>query len=230
MLKGSALAALAASSRPARRATITKGTQQTVTVNTDPAGAACTLTRDGKPLAVVNPTPGSMPIEKGMGPVAIACKRPGYQDAAGTMTSEFQAMTFGNILFGGLIGVAVDAASGAMHEYPAMVTITMIPEEFASIAERDAFFEKMKATLVQEAAEVKERINKQCRDTQCASELAAAEAQPKPSWPRSNRRRRSPGCGHRRLALQSRSTVPSRRLGPGRNENPKRPLGRRREA
>jgi len=177
MLKGSALAALAALIAACSGcATITKGTQQTVTVNTDPAGAACTLTRDGKPLAVVNPTPGSMPIEKGMGPVAIACKRPGYQDAEGTMTSEFQAMTFGNILFGGLIGVAVDAASGAMHEYPAMVTITMIPEEFASIAERDAFFEKMKATLAQEAAEVKERINKQCRDTQCASELAAADA------------------------------------------------------
>ena len=40
------------------------------------------------------------------------------------MASEFQAMTFGNILFGGLIGVVVDAASGATHEYPPLVTIT----------------------------------------------------------------------------------------------------------
>ncbi len=177
MLKGHAIAAMAAFVAACSGcATITKGPQQTVTVNTDPAGATCTLTRDAKPLAVVNPTPGSIPIEKGMGPIVIACKRTGYQDAAGTMTSEFQAMTFGNILFGGLIGVAVDAASGAMHEYPAMVTITMIPEEFASTAERDAFFEGMKTTLLQEAAEVKERINKQCRDAQCATELAAADA------------------------------------------------------
>lgn len=157
-------------------ATLTKGTSQTVTVSTDPSGATCTLTRDSKPLAIINPTPGSMPIEKGMGAIAIICKRAGYLDSAGTMTSEFQAMTFGNILFGGLIGVAVDAASGAMHEYPAMVTITLIPEEFASTAERDAFFDRMKATLMRESAEVKERIGKQCRDSQCAPELEAAEA------------------------------------------------------
>lgn len=177
MCRGIALAALAAIvALGSGCATITKGTTQTVTVSTDPTGAVCTLTRDSKPLAIINPTPGSMPIEKGMGAIAIICKRQGYQDSAGTMTSEFQAMTFGNILFGGLIGVAVDAASGAMHEYPAMVTITMIPEEFATTADRDAFFDRMKASLMQEAKEVKERIGKQCRDTQCASELEAADA------------------------------------------------------
>lgn len=157
-------------------ATLTKGTSQTVTVNTDPAGAICTLTRDSKPLAVINPTPGSIPVEKGMGNIAVICKRQSYQDAAGTLASQFQAMTFGNILFGGLIGVAVDAASGAMHEYPAMVTITLIPEEFESIADRDMFFDRMKATLLQESAEVKERISKSCREAQCASELEAAQA------------------------------------------------------
>ena len=156
-------------------ATITKGTQQTVTVNTDPTGAICNLTRDAKPLAVVNPTPGSIPVEKGRGTIAIICKRDGYLEAAGTMASEFQAMTFGNILFGGLIGIAVDAASGAMHEYPSMVTITLIPELFDSDAARDAFFDKMKATLMQESKEVKERIEKSCREAQCASELSAAD-------------------------------------------------------
>ncbi|MBK7334296.1 MAG: hypothetical protein IPI87_19065 [Betaproteobacteria bacterium] len=35
-----------------------------------PTGATCTLTRsDAKPLAVINPTPGSMPIDKGMGAI-----------------------------------------------------------------------------------------------------------------------------------------------------------------
>ena len=47
-------------------ATLTKGTSQTVTVNTDPTGATCTLTRDAKPLAVINPTPGSMPKSSAM--------------------------------------------------------------------------------------------------------------------------------------------------------------------
>ena len=157
-------------------ATLTKGTSQTVTVNTDPTGATCTLTRDAQPLAVVNPTPGSIPISKGAGTVAIICKRSGYLEAAGAMTSEFQAMTFGNILFGGLIGVVVDAASGATHEYPAMVTITMIPEEFPTVAERDAFFERMKTTLTREAAEVKGRIATRCGASDCTYELEAADA------------------------------------------------------
>jgi hypothetical protein len=157
-------------------ATLTKGASQTVTINTDPAGAMCTLSRDGKPVAVVNPTPGSMPVEKSSGTISVICKKSGFQDAAGVMASEFQAMTFGNILFGGLIGLAVDAASGAMNKYPDMVTITLIPEEFLTPDARDRFFDAMKATLLRESAEVKERIAKVCRPEQCASELAAADA------------------------------------------------------
>lgn len=157
-------------------ATLTKGSTQTVTVDTDPSGAVCTLTRDAKPLAVVNPTPGSVPITKSSGAISVICKKDKYLDAAGTMTSEFQAVTFGNILFGGLIGIAVDAASGATHEYPAQVTITMIPAQFPTLTDRDTFFERMRQTLLKEAAEVKERIAKSCNGAQCDKELAAAEA------------------------------------------------------
>jgi hypothetical protein len=153
-------------------ATITKGTQQTITISTDPAGAVCNLTRDAKPLAVVNPTPGSIPIEKAMGSISILCKKPGYLDAAGALASEFQAWTFGNIILGGLIGIAVDAASGAMHEYPAMVTITLEPEIFATALERDAFFDKMKTNLQREVAEVRERTEKLCRQN-CESQFTA---------------------------------------------------------
>jgi len=49
-------------------------------------------------------------VEKGQGTVAVACRKQGYLEAAGNLASEFQAMTFGNILFGGIIGVVVDAA------------------------------------------------------------------------------------------------------------------------
>ena len=157
-------------------ATLTKGTTQTVTVNTDPSGAICTLSRDGKQIAVVNPTPGSIPVEKASAALSVICKKSSYQDSAGVLASEFQAMTFGNILFGGLIGVVVDAASGAMNKYPEMVTITMIPEEFPDAATRDRFFDDMKANLLREAAEVKDRIVKICRADSCESELAAADA------------------------------------------------------
>ena len=84
-------------------------------------------------------------------------------------------MTFGNILFGGIVGVVVDAASGAMHQYPETVTITLIPEAFATMAERDAFFNRMRASLEREVAEVRDRITKMCRPSNCESDLAAAQ-------------------------------------------------------
>ena len=158
-------------------ATITKGTQQTVTIATDPSGASCEMTRDAKPLAVVNPTPGSIPIEKARGSIAILCKKATFKDASGVLASEFQAMTFGNIILGGLIGIAVDAASGAMHEYPAMVTITLEPEIFATAADRDAFFDKLKAELTREVAQVRERTAKLCRDTCDNQMIAIAEGE-----------------------------------------------------
>jgi hypothetical protein len=32
-------------------------------------------------------------------------------------------MAFGNILFGGVIGVGVDVATGAAYDYPALITV-----------------------------------------------------------------------------------------------------------
>jgi len=157
-------------------ATITKGSSQTVTIDTKPPGATCTLTRGGKRFAIVNPTPGAISVEKSSDAISLSCTKDGYLESAGTLESSFQAMTFGNILFGGLIGVAVDAASGAMHEYQPLVTITLIPEEFASAAERDAFFVDMKAEFLKEAKEVTARIEKQCNpQTDCDNQLKAAE-------------------------------------------------------
>jgi len=157
-------------------ATLTKGGSQTVTVDTDPSGAVCTLARDAKTLAVINPTPGSVPVEKAKGTIAIGCTKQGYLEASGNLASEFQAMTFGNILFGGIVGIVVDAASGAMHEYPAKVTITLIPDAFGTVAARDEFFDRMLAALEREAAEVKERIDQKCARGDCERQLAAAEA------------------------------------------------------
>jgi hypothetical protein len=157
-------------------ATLTKGTSQTVTVDTDPSGAACTLTRDAKPVAFVNPTPGSVPVEKAQGTISVACTKQGFLEAAGDLASEFQAMTFGNILFGGIVGVVVDAASGAMHRYPDRVTITLIPAEFATAQARDEFFDRMRAALEREADEVKGRIDRTCARGDCDRQLAAAEA------------------------------------------------------
>jgi hypothetical protein len=42
-----------------------------------------------------------------------------------SVSSSLKAMTFGNIIFGGLIGIGVDAATGAACQYPAVIPVMM---------------------------------------------------------------------------------------------------------
>ncbi len=125
-------------------ATITKGTDDLVTIDTKPDGAQCILFTPDKQIAVVNPTPGSIKVPKSKKDLSVRCEKDGYFPTEGVIASSFQAMTIGNVLFGGIIGVAIDAGSGAMHKYESGVSITLIPESFSSEEERDGFFDTLR--------------------------------------------------------------------------------------
>jgi hypothetical protein len=112
-------------------ATIFEGTSQSVTISTDPAGADCSIDRKGSHIGQVNPTPGSIHFDKSKDDLSVLCKHPGYQSATVTESPKFQGTTFGNIIAGGIVGVIVDAASGANFEYPSEVKITMAPDPAA---------------------------------------------------------------------------------------------------
>ena len=147
-------------------ASIVEGTDQSVTVQTTPSGANCELKRDGAVIGVVNPTPGTVTVDKSKHDIAVICKKDGYQDASGAFSSDFQGMTFGNILFGGLIGVAVDASSGAMHEYPATVTIAMAPNSFPNNGERDKFFDQRADGIRKDADAAIAKVRQSCKSSQ----------------------------------------------------------------
>jgi hypothetical protein len=147
-------------------ASIVEGTDQSVTVQTTPSGAICELKRDGAVIGVVNPTPGTVTVDKSKYDIAVNCKKDGYQDASGAFSSGFQGMTFGNILFGGLIGVAVDAGSGAMHEYPASVTVAMVPSSFPNTSERDRFFDQHAETIRKDAEATIAKVRQDCKPSQ----------------------------------------------------------------
>jgi hypothetical protein len=156
-------------------ATIVKGSSQTLTVDTRPPGATCKLLRDGETLAVVNPTPGAISIEKDKDVIHVTCSKEGYKICEGDVGSEFQAMTFGNILFGGLIGVVVDAGSGAMNAYPPIVTLTLIPESFESEKVRDAFFDHMREQFISESEISLQKIEKSCPEDSCEKQVQDAK-------------------------------------------------------
>lgn len=106
-------------------ATITSGTSQPITITSEPAQAVCQLERDGALVGAVSATPGTVTVSRSTKNLSVRCERSGYAAGLSAVPANFQAMTLGNLLVGGLIGVAVDAASGAMGEYPANVHVTL---------------------------------------------------------------------------------------------------------
>jgi hypothetical protein len=107
-------------------ATITKGTTQNVVVDTPGVtGATCTVTTASGPQTVS--TPGVFILAKSSAALPVRCSKPGYQEGGGVLGSTFEAMTAGNLIVGGVIGIGVDAMSGAMNKYPDQISVPMIP-------------------------------------------------------------------------------------------------------
>jgi hypothetical protein len=55
------------------------------------------------------------------------CAKQCHTDGIGMLASETEIMTAGNVIFGGIIGLGDDAASGAMNKYQPGVAIAMSP-------------------------------------------------------------------------------------------------------
>ncbi|SHK19686.1 hypothetical protein SAMN05444159_2675 [Bradyrhizobium lablabi] len=109
-------------------ATITKGTTQTVAVDTPGVpGAVCTIQTQNGPQMVS--TPGTVVLSKGSAPLPIQCTKECYAMGSSIIPSGTETMAAGNVVFGGVIGLGVDAASGAMNKYPDIVTVAMMPDQ-----------------------------------------------------------------------------------------------------
>jgi hypothetical protein len=107
-------------------ATITKGTTQTVAVDTPGApGAQCTLSSStiGQVKVV---SPAVVTLNKGSESVAVRCSEECYNDGAGVIGTHAEAMAAGSVLVGGVIGLGIDAASGAMNKYTEQNQITLV--------------------------------------------------------------------------------------------------------
>ena len=100
-----------------------KRTSQTVAVETVPSGADCNLLRNGQLIANIRDTPRVVTIGRSVHDVIVKCSKPGVGKGEALLKTNLQPMVAGNILVGGVIGAGVDAASGAMNEYPGNITV-----------------------------------------------------------------------------------------------------------
>lgn len=105
-------------------ATMTRGTTEALVVESEPSGAKVTLSNGMK-----GTTPTSFKVKRKKD-LIITVSKPGYESATINVTPQIAsaggAGMAGNILFGGIIGVAVDASSGAMNELkPNPVKVTL---------------------------------------------------------------------------------------------------------
>ena len=110
-------------------ASIVEGTDQQITVSSKPSEALCELIREGGQIGIVNPTPGTITVSKSAQDITVKCMKEGWGEGVQVLSADFESMTWGNAIFGGIIGLAVDAGSGAMHLYQPSVMVVLPPLE-----------------------------------------------------------------------------------------------------
>ena len=94
-------------------ATIFKGSKARITVANDQVHEPVSLMVDGKAYPNVY-LPTRVKVKRGFKPSTIAARASGYEQAIVTVDKKFCSTTLLNILLGGVPGMAIDAATGAM--------------------------------------------------------------------------------------------------------------------
>jgi hypothetical protein len=107
-------------------ASITTGQNQSLSIETPGCLAAtCKLSND-KGTWYVSSTPGTVTVQRAYGELVVACEKGEYKGIPVSVASTTKAMAFGNIIFGGIIGAAVDVGTGAAYDYPPTIAVNLI--------------------------------------------------------------------------------------------------------
>lgn len=119
-------------------ASVTGGALQSVAVVTNTKGglpvrdAACKLDNDKGSWRVT--TPGSAVIQRSASDLSIACEKEGLPSGLGRAISKPNGGMFGNIIFGGVVGAAIDHSTGTAYDYPIYFQIEMGASQVFGVA------------------------------------------------------------------------------------------------
>ena len=108
-------------------ASVTRGTTENISIASTPSGAQATISGLEVPTACITPC---AIVAKRNADIAVTFEKEGYQPQVVQLTTEIPATGAagfaGNILAGGLVGMGVDAVTGAATDHkpnPVMVTL-----------------------------------------------------------------------------------------------------------
>lgn len=112
-------------------ASIVSGTTDNITVNSDPQGAKCDLKNGEITVANVESTPATVLVRRKADDLIVRCSKEGYLNGSSVNNSGLNGWVFGNVAFGGIIGVIIDSSDGAMFDYDSttMVSLTPVPAQ-----------------------------------------------------------------------------------------------------
>src|SRR5437764_2744893 len=102
-------------------ASIVSGGPKNVTINTHPPGAKITVYDKQGKVVSSNQTPATLRLQRSSGyfqgqEYRIVIEKPGYKRAEVTVRATINGWYFGNLAFGGVIGMlVVDPLTGAMY-------------------------------------------------------------------------------------------------------------------
>ena len=158
-------------------ATITKDDSQPVSFSSEPQGADVSLNSIS-----VGTTPTTVMVKRKMGKTMVTYSKEGYRTQTFPLDKSVAGMTFGNIIFGGLIGVGVDVATGKATNYQDSVHVKLIPEGDTSSTPSPTSTNTGKPTAVQSKStretlpkEQKEEARKRLLRLYTKGEISEAE-------------------------------------------------------
>lgn len=105
-------------------ASITRGSKEVLVVDSTPQAATVQLS-----TGQTGTTPASFKVPR-RDPITVTVSKPGFYSRSTVLQSQIAgaggAAMAGNLVFGGLIGAAVDAGTGAMYEHkPNPLNVTL---------------------------------------------------------------------------------------------------------
>ncbi|MCM3876863.1 MAG: hypothetical protein NEA02_10635 [Thermoanaerobaculia bacterium] len=96
-------------------ASVVHGTTQAVPVNSSPVGASVKV-NCGKSVVTANTlTPTTVRLKRNAEPCNITLSKEGYEDASLVFLRSVSGWFWGNILIGGVVGMIIDGADGAIY-------------------------------------------------------------------------------------------------------------------